>query len=74
MPTKEFRDASRGKMYNIPKFDKAEHDKMPAQMQNWYSKTRADKFKENEQAASNPRLLRILRHGRLSDRSFGSRF
>ncbi|MFR9650789.1 MAG: sulfatase-like hydrolase/transferase [Rikenellaceae bacterium] len=48
LPTKEFRDKFEGKMYNVPEFDQAEYDKMPAQMQNWYSKTRADKFKESE--------------------------
>lgn len=48
MPTKEFRDKFEGKMYNIPKFDKAEYNKMPEQMQNWYSKTRADLFSEDQ--------------------------
>ncbi len=48
MPSQSFRDRFKGKMYNVPKFDQAELDKMPKQMQSWYSKTRADKFKEDE--------------------------
>ncbi|MFR9564741.1 MAG: sulfatase-like hydrolase/transferase [Rikenellaceae bacterium] len=48
MPTKQFRDKFEGKKYKAPKFDQEEYDKMPAQMQNWYSKIRADKFTEKQ--------------------------
>ncbi|MFI3319405.1 MAG: sulfatase-like hydrolase/transferase [Rikenellaceae bacterium] len=52
LPTKQFRDKFMDKRYNLPKFDEEEYSKMPKQMQNWYSKTQADKFtkKEQEQA------------------------
>ncbi len=48
MPTKEFRDRFMDKVYNVPEFDKKEYNKMPEQMQNWYSKTRADQFSDRE--------------------------
>ncbi len=48
MPTKEFRDRFKDKVYNIPEFDQKEYNKMPEQMKNWYSKTRADKFTEKQ--------------------------
>ncbi len=51
-PSKEFRDKFTGKRYNLPEFDEEEYNKMPKQMQAWYSKTRADRFEpeQKEQA------------------------
>ncbi len=48
LPSKSFRDKFSDKVYNTPLFDQAEYEKMPEQMQNWYSKTRVDRFKESE--------------------------
>ncbi len=52
LPSQEFRDQFKGKSYNLPEFDKEEYDKMPSQMQLWYSRTRADLFapEQKEQA------------------------
>lgn len=48
MPSKSFRDKFKNRKYKVPAFDKEEYDKMPPQMQKWYSKTRVDRMKPEE--------------------------
>ncbi|WP_066631571.1 sulfatase-like hydrolase/transferase [Labilibacter marinus] len=48
LPPKSFRDRFKGKVYNIPEFDKSELEKLPKQLQSLYSKMKVDAMNYDE--------------------------